>query len=248
MAGDMRTIPSASLAKLYAAFPSGREETKPEPLVEKASAPSPSPSPVLRASQSLAPALWSPIHRRWTCQCASEPLPTQAAEAPREVEPTEAVVEFPAAAVEAPSAHVEPVDVAEAEKPQLPQASAALLRLCSTAPALWSPLHRKWCGQVLKMQLAEVPTLLVKKAMPPKALPAESCVEPMPAKEAKPVEEAVTQKEIAEATSVPLVMPKALKATEPPRRQVGCSSMPALYSKWHGRWTGPVPEPSKLGA
>ena len=177
------------------------------------------------------------MHRRWTCQKALQAEPAQPAQTSQTLQPAATAIT---------------VDQAEtdAQVEEKPQRVPPVLSLCSPPPALWSPLHRKWCGAVLKMQLAQVPTLLVKKAVQgagqAKALQMES--------EAG-LEKA--QSELLETVKMQVHPPcEALKAQPPcapaslPRlpARISFSSAPALYSKWHGRWTGCLPEPAKLGA
>jgi len=196
-----------------------------------------SPNPCKKLIPSLSPALWSPMHRRWTCQKALQAEPAQPAQTSQTLQPAATAIT---------------VDQAEtdAQVEEKPQRVPPVLSLCSPPPALWSPLHRKWCGAVLKMQLAQVPTLLVKKAVQgagqAKALQMES--------EAG-LEKA--QSELLETVKMQVHPPcEALKAQPPcapaslPRlpARISFSSAPALYSKWHGRWTGCLPEPAKLGA
>ena len=111
-----------------------------------------SPNPCKKLIPSLSPALWSPMHRRWTCQKALQAEPAQPAQTSQTLQPAATAIT---------------VDQAEtdARVEEKPQRVPPVLSLCSPPPALWSPLHRKWCGAVLKMQLAQVPTLLVKKAV-----------------------------------------------------------------------------------
>ena len=235
MAGDFRTLPPAAFAKLSSAFePKARPETKAETSpAPKAALPSPEETtPVLRVVPSLSPALWSPVHRRWTCQPATVIRKPQPQPAPE-------ILEVPEAEA---TQLVEP----DNDKPKPIQAAQAVLRLCSTAPALWSPLHRKWCGDVLKMQIAHVPTLLVKKAASKALLLQEGCPDRVASIKDVAMPEAVEATkdvEKAEAAIVPVTL-EAPKTPMPPRPLISCSAAPAIYSKWHNRWTGFLPQPA----
>lgn len=222
-------------AKLKAELP--EEPQKPVEGTEQSTAvPVPaSPNPCKKLIPSLSPALWSPMHRRWTRQKALQPEPAQTAQT---VQPAQSAQSLQ------PAATATTVDETEtiAQVEEKPQCTPPVLSLCSPPPALWSPLHRKWCGAVLKMQLAQVPTLLVKKAQTPKALlslESEARLE-----KAQPELDVKTLE--AEPVCVALKAPATPAAPAPAR--ISFSSAPALYSKWHGRWTGCLPEPAKLGA
>ncbi|CAE7602766.1 unnamed protein product [Symbiodinium natans] len=227
MAGDFRTVPLTAMAKLHEAFAS---EPRPKTVA--------SPKPAATAP-SLSPAVWSPVHRHWTCPRAQAPQAPAVAPA---AAPAAALVAAPMAAlVAAPnptSSGVAETTVAKSELAFPP--ATAVLRLCSSPPALWSPLHRKWCGAVLKMQLAEVPTLLVKKAPPKALLEGESRQSRTPKAQ---LAEAAEPAKVKVVEAQQEVAPVALKALA----GVSFSSAPALYSKWHGRWTGCLPA-AKLAA
>ncbi|CAE7305566.1 unnamed protein product [Symbiodinium sp. CCMP2592] len=239
-----REVPAAKLKAVLPEEPEKAVEgTQQSAAVPAITAPA-SPNPCKKLIPSLSPALWSPMHRRWTCQKALQAEPAEPAQPTQPTQPTQPAQ--PSQTVAAATT----VDEAEtnAQVEEKPQRVPPVLSLCSPPPALWSPLHRKWCGAVLKMQLAQVPTLLVKKAVQggqAKALQMES--------EAG-LEKA--QSELLETVKMQAqVQPpsEALKAQAPcapcaPAARISFSSAPALYSKWHGRWTGCLPEPAKLGA
>ncbi|CAE7531739.1 unnamed protein product [Symbiodinium sp. CCMP2456] len=235
---------AAPAAKLKAELP--EEPQKPVEGTEQSTAvPLPaSPNPCKKLIPSLSPALWSPMHRRWTCQKALQPEPAQTAQTVQPSQPAESLQ--PAATATTDETET------KAQVEEKPQRTPPVLSLCSPPPALWSPLHRKWCGAVLKMQLAQVPTLLVKKAAAvpnPKtllSLESETLLEKTHTPELVDVK---TQAEPEPPLPLALKAPAPAPASMPdlPAR-ISFSSAPALYSKWHGRWTGCLPEPAKLGA
>ena len=129
---------------------------------------------VKRALHSVMPAVWSSFHSQWTGQKVTAPVPEAALEL--ESQPKETVQE----------GAVVPVKAAV---------------LCSLSPALWSPLHRKWCGQ-------------------PALVPVAKLLQSM--------------------TNFEAIMDVQVVKVEK-KLQVKYSVAPAVYSKWHGRWTGGRP-------
>ena len=116
---SIRIMPTSAWSKLYAAF---------QVPVKPAAAPAES---VQKALHSIVPAQWSSYHRHWTCQKTVAQM---------------AIAEI---AMEIPnSGHIvatlASTSLAKIAKKAITKEISVVLS--SVSPAMWSPLHRKWCG------------------------------------------------------------------------------------------------------
>lgn len=137
---------------------------------------------VKRALHSVMPAVWSSFHSQWTGQQVTAPV--------EEV---------------APALEVESKAETVTETAVVPVKAAPGI-LCSLSPALWSPLHHKWC-----CQQALVP---VGKLLGP----------------------------VAALPELPAIVDVAVEVVKLEKKlELKYSVAPAVYSKWHGRWTGGRP-------
>ena len=127
----IRMMPTSAWSKLYARFPTKLKTPKVETVAAAGAGAIAPPESVLvqtKALHSIVPSQWSSFHRHWTCQ--------------------KRVAEMAMPAILLPNSDAV-VTVASASLVKI--AKAAVCKeistvLSSVSPAMWSPLHRKWCG------------------------------------------------------------------------------------------------------
>jgi len=207
----IRMMPTSAWSKLYARFPTELKTPKVATVAAGAGAIAPPESVLVqtKALHSIVPAQWSSFHRHWTCQ--------------------KKVAEMAIPAILLPNSDAV-VTVASASLVKI--AKAAVCKeistvLSSVSPAMWSPLHRKWCGNeglksskvavagaMQKLVVAKDYGLLpgLASSMLNAALNIEVKVQ-----QVQPIEDL---KEVSKSVIVK------------------CSVTPAVYSKWHRHWTG----------
>lgn len=166
---SIRIMPTSAWSKLYAAFPArATSPVKPEATASTQSIqciPSKSAevsaATVHKALHSIVPAQWSSFHRHWTCQ--------------KTVAEMIAIVAIPeirnsdAVATVATVASLASASLAKMAAEAVTKAVTKEISMVfsSASPAMWSPLHRKWCGhEVLKQSLKQS----LKPSKAPKAI------------------------------------------------------------------------------
>jgi len=233
---SIRIMPTSAWSKLYAAFPArATSPVEPEATASTLSIPSKSAevsATVQKALHSIVPAQWSSFHRHWTCQ---KTVAEMMAIAIPEIRNSDAV------ATVATVASLASASLAKMAKEAVTKAVTKEISMVfsSASPAMWSPLHRKWCGhEVLKQSLKQS----LKPSKAPKAIQklalakdygllpglASSMLDAALNIEVKVPTEAITK--VLKAEEVPAPAPIA--------PIVKCSVAPAIYSKWHRHWTG----------
>ena len=123
-------MPTSAWSKLYARFPTQPKTPKVETVAAGAGAIAPPESVLVqtKALHSIVPAQWSSFHRHWTCQKKVAEMAIPAILLPN----SDAVVTVASASL-----------VKIAKTAVCKEISTVL---SSVSPAMWSPLHRKWCG------------------------------------------------------------------------------------------------------
>ena len=165
---SIRIMPTSAWSKLYAAFPArATSPVKPEATASTQpiqSIPSKSAevsaATVHKALHSIVPAQWSSFHRHWTCQkTVAEMI---AIVAIPEIRNSDAVAVATVASLASASlAKMAAEAVTKAVTKEISMVFS------SASPAMWSPLHRKWCGhEVLKQSLKQS----LKPSKAPKAI------------------------------------------------------------------------------
>jgi len=207
----IRMMPTSAWSKLYARFPTQPKTPKVETVAAGAGAIAPPESVLVqtKALHSIVPAQWSSFHRHWTCQKKVAEMAIPAILLPN----SDAVVTVASASL-----------VKIAKTAVCKEISTVL---SSVSPAMWSPLHRKWCGNeglksskvavagaMQKLVVAKDYGLLpgLASSMLNAALNIEVKVQ-----QVQPIEDL---KEVSKSVIVK------------------CSVTPAVYSKWHRHWTG----------
>lgn len=234
---SIRIMPTSAWSKLYAAFPArATSPVKPEATASTQSIQSiPSKSAevsaatVHKALHSIVPAQWSSFHRHWTCQkTVAEMI---AIVAIPEIRNSDAVAVATVASLASASlAKMAAEAVTKAVTKEISMVFS------SASPAMWSPLHRKWCGhEVLKQSLKQS----LKPSKAPKAIQKLALAKDyglLPGL-ASSMLDAALNIEVKAITNV-LKAEEVSKALAPMAPIVKCSVAPAIYSKWHRHWTG----------
>eukprot|EP00435_Cladocopium_sp_Y103_P013489 s2830_g3.t1 len=164
---SIRIMPTSAWSKLYAAFPArATSPVKPEATASILSIIPPksaevSAATVHKALHSIVPAQWSSFHRHWTCQKTVAEMIAIAAIP--EIRNSDAV------ATVATVASLASASLAKMATEAITKAVTKEISVVfsSASPAMWSPLHRKWCGhEVLKQSLKQS----LKPSKAPKAI------------------------------------------------------------------------------
>lgn len=238
-------MPTSAWSKLYARFPTQPKTPKVETVAAGAGAIAPPESVLVqtKALHSIVPAQWSSFHRHWTCQKKVAEMAIPAILLPN----SDAVVTVASASL-----------VKIAKTAVCKEISTVL---SSVSPAMWSPLHRKWCGNeglksskvavagaMQKLVVAKDYGLLpgLASSMLNAALNIEVKVQ-----QVQPIEDLKARWKNLKSfllviTELGLFLFRLLTfLLIPPFLQevsksviVKCSVTPAVYSKWHRHWTG----------
>lgn len=124
---SIRIMPTSAWSKLYAGFPPRATSPVKKASEASVSPPALAPTSVQKELHSIVPAQWSSFHRHWTGQ--------------------KTVAEMVIAIPEIPHSETRIAlctSVAKHAKEDV--AKQISMVLSSAGPAMWSPLHRKWCG------------------------------------------------------------------------------------------------------
>lgn len=241
----IRMMPTSAWSKLYARFPTQPKTPKVETVAAGVGAIAPPESVLVqtKALHSIVPAQWSSFHRHWTCQKKVAEMAIPAILLPN----SDAVVTVASASL-----------VKIAKTAVCKEISTVL---SSVSPAMWSPLHRKWCGNeglksskvavagaMQKLVVAKDYGLLpgLASSMLNAALNIEVKVQ-----QVQPIEDLKARWKNLKSfllviTELGLFLFRLLTfLLIPPFLQevsksviVKCSVTPAVYSKWHRHWTG----------
>ncbi|CAK9076190.1 unnamed protein product [Durusdinium trenchii] len=165
-----------------------------------------------KALKSIMPALWSSFHRHWTCQKTSATMAVEE-ELVQQLEQTVVSKIF----------HKGPTEMSI---------------LSSVGPAMWSPLHRKWCGHdALKTPKLPLPSALPLAPAIQKLVLAKDCGL-LPALASSMLNVALNIETKPKALQDGKVCKESEATTPQPCLRVKCSVAPAVYSIWHKHWTG----------
>lgn len=126
---SIRIMPTSAWSKLYAGFPP--RATSPVKKASEASVSPPALAPTsVKELHSIVPAQWSSFHRHWTGQKTVASVAEMVIAIPIQNSETRIAIRASSVAKHAKEAVAKQISMV----------------LSSAGPAMWSPLHRKWCG------------------------------------------------------------------------------------------------------